>query len=78
MDKDTGGPAFPFNYEEHGKLLSCNGMTLRDWFAGQALIAVLKQYAESNGGIGQEHLLINCPVHAYRIADAMIAERSKP
>jgi hypothetical protein len=50
---------------------------LRDWFAGQALPAVVKQYAETNGGIGADHLLHNCPVHAYRIADAMLAERAK-
>jgi hypothetical protein len=47
-----------------------NGMTLRDWFAGQAL-------ASSAGYLGQSGILskdIACAV--YSLADALLAERS--
>jgi len=68
---DDGGPAFPV-FNPH--TLNCEhpGMSLRDWFAGQALAGSFEQtilvspkrptaeeYAES----------------AYRMADAMIAAR---
>lgn len=53
------------------------GMSLRDWFAGQVLPAVVKKYAEDNAGIVTDHLLRNCPVIAYRIADAMLEERRR-
>jgi len=39
--KDDGGPAFPrdsFRDGEAGLLITQNGMTLRDWFAGQVCI----------------------------------------
>lgn len=43
------------------------GMTLRDWFAGQALPAVMEDYFEP--AVIAER--------AYQIADAMQAERDK-
>ena len=60
------GPAFPFTernadgsyYHGHG------GMTLRDWFAGQALMGLVNQYHPD----GAAKL-------AYEYADAMIAAR---
>ena len=45
------------------------GMTLRDYFAGQALIGLLHP--------GYEVDSIDAPTHAYRLADIMIAERAK-
>lgn len=54
-------------------------ISLRDWFAGQVLAEVLRMYAVDNKcGIGTEHLVRNVPAHAYKLADAMLAERSKP
>jgi hypothetical protein len=66
--KDTGGWAFPaqhFDLAEHE-----HGMTLRDYFAGQAMQGMLA---------GREapltpHEWATC---AYALADAMLAERSK-
>ena len=61
--KQTGGPAYPIETAE----LLWKGMTLRDYFAGQALasqtlcepdVQWIEQYGAKN---------------AYRIADAMIA-----
>ena len=54
------------------------GMTLRDWFAGQALAYVIEAYSVGNGPcLGADHMPRNCAVHAYRVADAMLAERAK-
>ena len=44
MNKDDelkdGGPAFPAEYKAD------SGMTLRDWFAGQALPAIVRNLAK--------------------------------
>lgn len=57
------------------------GMTLRDWFAGQALPAVI---AATSAGQhqprmeeGDEHIRFAIVRDAYDMADAMLAERSK-
>lgn len=57
-DEKEGGFAFP----------GYNGMTLRDWFAGQALIGVMV-----DGELGANSTAELC----YRFADAMIEERAK-
>lgn len=59
---DDGGPAFPL---ADGTRDDEGGMSLRDYFAGQALIA----YASSD----EE----NAARNAYRCADAMLRERAK-
>ena len=69
--RDDGGPAFPQN-----SLSSQNrGMTLRDWFAGQALAGILGggfadtiPHDDLNGGR-------DAAAFAYQYADAMIAAR---
>jgi len=65
-DKDGSFYTASDKYYEYGA-----GMTLRDWFAGQALITLSEQLV-----VGEENprLLAKC---AYDIADAMLAERSK-
>ena len=62
----TGGAAFPLE-SYNGRQ---SGMTLRDYFAGQAIVAL----AEHVGRIDMSH---SHAEHAYRVADAMIAEREK-
>lgn len=49
--KNTGGPAFPVipPANEHGHSIEGypypdGGMTLRDWFAGQALVGIIASY----------------------------------
>ena len=74
MTKDNGGQAFPnthtnsngVNVGWHGK----EGMTLRDYFAGQALIGLVSSPKAhvKQGKFAKQ---------AYQYADAMIAERSK-
>ncbi len=78
MTRDDGGPAFPLgliNLGGDGSLALKEGMSLRDWFAGQALIGIM--------GLGViaddwEKLITGHAANAYQIADAMLAERAKP
>lgn len=84
MSEETGGPAFPqvriWNPErrEYEDAMFSPGMTLRDWFAGQALAEVMSAYFEANGRcLGTEHFKTNCAKIAYDIADAMLKEREK-
>lgn len=91
-DKD-GGAAYPGTRwhdvwrsgEEVEHILEpYDGMTLRDWFAGQALVHQAKPslheyelvalFGKNRTGITREEILA---ADAYRIADAMLAERSK-
>lgn len=60
--KKDGGPAFPV-------LGSPNGMSLRDWFAGQALAG--KMSIDSIEFLSREDIADRC----YRQADAMLAAR---
>ena len=68
---EDGGPAFPSEQSETQdgtwNQTYDPGMSLRDWFAGQAL-ADLASLTESNSDIAIAKT-------AYRIADAMIAAR---
>ena len=68
--KDTGGPAFP-----HSRLGSdADGMTLRDYFAAKAMQSLMHtQYADMT----YEGESAAMAFEAYRLADAMLAERSK-
>ena len=53
-----------------------SGMTLRDWFAGRALVGVGQEYLHRNGFHG-DTMFQNLAAHSYRIADALLAEREK-
>lgn len=69
--RDDGGPAFPRTGEGVGNpAYDAPGMTLRDWFAGQALVGLIAH--PKNEGHASELSLV-----AYAIADAMLKERSK-
>jgi hypothetical protein len=69
---DDGGPAFPCSNDENVNYNYCKqGMTLRDWFAGQALGKCLHEYWGENDG------LESSAVAAYAIADAMLAAREE-
>jgi hypothetical protein len=66
-------PAFPSNNhpstQAHEAVL---GMSLRDWFAGQALVGIY------SGKTWESIMLRDNPeALAYRIADAMLEERSR-
>lgn len=66
MDQtNDGGPAFPVPRDA-----PVDGMSLRDYFAGQALAGLLACPKTSGG---EEAFAL----HAYKYADAMLAEQQK-
>lgn len=74
MTRSTGGQAFPgTDYNPYSGLKTFTpGMSLRDWFAGQAL------QMEWSGRWDDAAQPITCETvakYAYAIADAMIKER---
>ena len=66
---NDGGPAFPCT---DAKGFVSDGMSLRDYFAGQAL-AGMQIWADYSKG----HCNAALVERAYVIADAMLAERQK-
>lgn len=68
----SGGPAFPFNEQnDDGSHYHSNaGMSLRDYFAGQALVGMMQAMRPYTSDAAQ------CAADAYRQADAMIAARA--
>jgi hypothetical protein len=69
MDKvNDGGPAFPMGYHRDGNSADHGGMTLRDWFAGHALTGLMSNTTMPCAPWAET---------AYRVADAMLAERAK-
>lgn len=83
-DMNNGGPAFPQNDlsaygigppttgvvpgDEYSGRYEVSGMSLRDWFAGQALANV---YTFNDGDPDK------VAMWAYQVADAMLAARAK-
>jgi hypothetical protein len=71
MDKDTGGPAFPTT-NHHGHKLE--GMSLRDYFAGKAMQALIQTPPNKwpEDMIGR-----SISVCAYEMADSMLNARGQ-
>lgn len=92
MSTKDGGPAFPGKTpisgidQMTGKWITSDGyssgMSLRDYFAGEALPALIAGGDALNGirkaaaASGQDGYAVSAQV-AYAYADAMLAERSK-
>lgn len=55
----------------------CDGMTLRDWFAGQAIGAIARICIHDSGEQASANYPAYCASKAYHFADAMIAERNR-
>ena len=73
MSDRTGGPAFPIpdTYYPNGQIqFGANGMTLLDWFAGQALAGLVSRLAYSG-------MFEDAAETAYKHAEAMLAEKSR-
>lgn len=76
MRTDDGGPAFPRLESLHGNHVrvpdyraeSVGGMSLRDYFAGQAITGI---------GATPVREVDEAANWAYQMADAMLAERAK-
>ena len=77
---NDGGPAFP-NMDsgelDKAPVLVSTGMSLRDWFAGQAIVGWMATYSHSNGPEANVRDIPDFAKTAYVIADALIAERAK-
>lgn len=71
--KDTGGPAFPgtCDCDAHKLFVAKDGMTLRDYFAGQAMAEMIRLSMNQNG----EWDPVTVAAGAYRVADAMLEAR---
>ena len=66
-----GGPAFPFQANDRSNLdMQTNGMSLRDWFAGQALAGLLAGSPDADCGP------MGYASDAYSMADAMLIARA--
>ncbi len=75
-NKEDGGPAFP--RAEGESSAPRDGMTLRDWFAGQAIGGMLaSQYVSEHAGLYKTDagMVEGLALRSYQIADAMLAAR---
>lgn len=77
MTIETGGPAFPMPFKHTELDHSCEGMTLRDYFAAKALNALISG-APSGTSLGVSHMItnMNYALASYAIADAMLEARN--
>ena len=72
-EPDDGGPAFPHSSSPMRGDLTEWGMTLRDWFAGQAMQSMLEN---PNGSVTPKSEFSEAANECYLMADAMIAARN--
>lgn len=81
--KEDGGPAFPCDVHKagpYGQKIGKHvpGMSLRDWFAGQALDGILAAwYQTKDKNVMADDKMGMFAYWAYGMADAMIAEKDK-
>jgi hypothetical protein len=83
MTTNDGGPAFPLPIGAEAAGLNCNGMSIRDWFAGMALQGMCVGVVGKIGDGGRveitaySHGACNAVLteRAYALADAMLAAR---
>jgi hypothetical protein len=86
MSTNDGGNAFPVadydhmafqpaTVDEHKRQLS--GMSLRDYFAAKAIRVVALDLEDQIETLGRRVAFIELADHAYMLADAMLAARSK-
>jgi hypothetical protein len=74
MSKPNGGSAYPDHIDlRNTEIEDYPGMSLRDYFAGQALVGIVSVLHD---GVRPIDLSI-VAVDSYLFADAMIAERNK-
>lgn len=72
--KNDGGPAYPVQFDSTDDSVEW-GMSLRDYFAGQALAGIA--VATDSQPDHCEWSWPNVAAQAYRAADAMLKERRK-
>lgn len=73
----TGGPAFQTPFQnEHGILFHDQGMTLRDYFAAQALAGIGTWMPNPSGMLAAPSTMESRAAWAYQQADAMLKVRA--
>jgi len=87
MRNKTGGPAFPtprFTMDGEGRVMgfsiSTDGMSLRDYFAGQAMHVVYAKHWEmfmDETYDGPDEVQTGTAQEAYALADAMLKAREE-
>jgi hypothetical protein len=70
---DQGGAAFPIDTNDSSPLHAETGMSLRDWFAGQAITTMISKCEDRDGGWDAGAVAAGC----YLLADAMLAARNQ-
>jgi hypothetical protein len=73
---NDGGAAFPYGQKNHTER-SSEGMSLRDWFAGQAIGHLAIQSITEGWARGGPEWREETANEAYKFADAMIKAREK-
>ena len=78
MTRDKGGPAFPTHLNPApGRLMNhLQGMTLEDYFAGEALMGAVAREGSLAVSRDRKQAEVTA-VRCYNIAAAMVAEREK-
>ena len=73
--KSDGGPAFPYDHLHRPRAGEFSrGMSLRDWFAGQAMVGLMSDPGLRPSNTDEfEHMA----TRLYQVADAMLNERKK-
>lgn len=75
---NDGGPAFPALISADPKYTCvAPGMSLRDWFAGQALQGLLAAVKRRDATVTEEEMARIFSEVSYKFAAAMLAERAK-
>lgn len=69
MKKNDGGPAFP--------TMNSPGMSLRDWFAGMAMMGMAASPGSLTKDFKGPDIFIAAAQTAYRVADAMLKAREE-
>lgn len=74
MSTKTGGPAFPLStvdpYER--SVTTCDGMTMRDYFAAKAMQAATTGHISYYGHESNHWQVSDIASYAYELADAML------
>lgn len=63
--------------ENPNERYTAHGMSLREWFAGQALAATLQAFTGNGWHNPNDYQIEHFAKTAWRCADAMLAERAK-
>ncbi len=83
MSEHTGGPAFPqiqeWTPDGEGIFKVSGGMTLRDWFAGQAIgqLIIMERRQPEHDFTTVQGRIDWYASESYRVADAMLKAREK-